>query len=208
MALPSPWPTIHAERRALAADLQSLTDDRWATPSLCTGWTVREVLGHMTATAAMTPPAFVAGLLGSGFRFNAMAAKAIARECKGTPADTLRRFGDQVDASSHPPGPVDTWLGETIVHSEDIRRPLGIAHDYPVDAVTRVVDSYRKSNLLIGGKKRVAGLTLRATDADWTAGTGPEVSGPARAILLAVAGRGVAVDDLTGDGVATLRSRM
>jgi uncharacterized protein (TIGR03083 family) len=208
MALPSPWPTIHAERKALAADLASLTDDRWATPSLCGGWTVREVLGHMTATAAMTPPKFFANLLAAGFRFNAMTAKAIAQQCEGTPADTLHRFGDQVDASTHPPGPVDTWLGETIVHSEDIRRPLGIAHDYPVDAVTRVADSYRKSNLLIGGKKRVAGLTLRATDADWTVGTGPEVAGPALALLLAVTGRAAGLDDLTGDGVATLRSRM
>jgi uncharacterized protein (TIGR03083 family) len=208
MALPSPWPTIHAERKALAADLSSLTDERWATPSLCGGWTVREVLGHMTATAAMTPPKFFARLAGSGFRFNAMTAKAIAQECKGTPAGTLRRFGEHVDASTHPPGPVDTWLGETIVHSEDIRRPLGVAHDYPVDAVTRVIDSYLKSNLLIGGKKRSAGLTLRATDADWTAGGGPEVTGPALAILLAVAGRGAGVDALTGDGVATLRSRL
>ena len=208
MALPSPWPTIHAERKALAADLASLTDEQWATPSLCGGWTVREVLGHMTSTAAMTPPKFFARLAGSGFRFNAMTAKAVAQECEGTPADTLRRFGEHVDSSTHPPGPVDTWLGETIVHSEDIRRPLAIAHDYPVDAVTRVIDSYRKSNLLIGGKNRAAGLTLRATDADWTAGTGPEVTGPALAILLAVAGRGAGADGLTGDGVATLRSRL
>ena len=208
MALPSPWPTIHAERKALAADLTSLTDEQWATPSLCGGWTVREVLGHMTATAAMTPPQFFARLAGSGFRFNAMTAKAIARECEGTPADTLRRFGEHVDSSTHPPGPGDTWLGETIVHSEDIRRPLGIAHDYPVDAVTRVIDSYQKSNILIGGKKRSAALTLRATDADWSAGTGPEVTGPALDILLAVTGRGAGVDGLTGDGVATLRSRL
>ena len=208
MALPSPWPTIHAERKALAADLASLTDEQWATPSLCGGWTVREVLGHMTSTAAMTPPKFFARLAGSGFRFNAMTAKAIARECEGTPADTLRRFGEHVDSSTHPPGPGDTWLGETIVHSEDIRRPLGIAHDYPVDAVTRVIDSYQKSNILIGGKKRSAALTLRATDADWSAGTGPEVTGPALDILLAVTGRGAGVDGLTGDGVATLRSRL
>ena len=208
MALPSPWPTIHAERKALAADLASLTDAQWATPSLCGGWTVRDVLGHMTSTAAMTPPKFFARLAGSGFRFNAMTAKAVAQECEGTPADTLRRFGEHVDSSTHPPGPVDTWLGETIVHSEDIRRPLAIAHDYPVDAVTRVIDSYQKSNILIGGKKRSAGLTLRATDADWAAGTGPEVTGPALDILLAVTGRGAGVDGLTGDGVATLRSRL
>lgn len=207
MPSPSPWPTIHAERKVLAADLASLTDEQWATPSLCAGWTVREVLGHMTATAALTPAKFFAGLFTSGFRFNAMTAKAIARECAGSPADTLRRFGDQVDASTHPPGPVDSWLGETIVHSADIRRPLGIAHDYPFDALTRVADFYRKSNLLIGGKRRVAGLTLRATDTDWTAGTGPEVVGPALAIALAITGRAAALDDLTGDGVATLRSR-
>jgi uncharacterized protein (TIGR03083 family) len=208
MALPSPWPTIHAERKALAADLELLTDDQWATPSLCAGWTVRQVLGHMTATAAMTPPKFFAGLLRSGFSFDGLVAKDIARECEGSPADTLRRFGDHVDSSTHPPGPVDSWLGETVVHSEDVRRPLGIAHDYPVDALTRVADFYRKSNTLIGGKKRVQGLTLRATDADWTAGTGPEVAGPALAIVLAMTGRAACVDALTGDGVATLRSRM
>jgi len=208
MALPSPWPTIHAERRALAADLESLTDDRWGTPSLCAKWTVREVLGHMTATAAATPTKFFADFLSAGFRFDAMTTRAVARACEGTPADTLRRFGDQVDASTHPPGPVDSWLGETIVHAEDIRRPLGIAHDYPSDAVTRAADFYRKSNLLIGAKKRSAGLTLRATDAEWTAGTGPEVAGPALAIVLAITGRAVAVDDLAGDGVAALRARM
>jgi uncharacterized protein (TIGR03083 family) len=199
---------IHAERKALAADLASLSDDQWATPSLAAGWTVREVLGHMTATATTTVPTFFARLAASGFRFDAMMAKQIARECEGSPAETLRRFGDQVDATTHPPGPTDTWLGETIVHGEDIRRPLGIAHDYPVDAVTRVADSYRKSNILIGGKKRVAGLTLRATDSNWTAGSGPEVAGPAIAIVLAMTGRAAGIDQLAGDGVATLRSRM
>jgi hypothetical protein len=38
MATTGPWPLIHAEREALAADLAPLTDDQWATASLCTGW--------------------------------------------------------------------------------------------------------------------------------------------------------------------------
>ncbi len=207
MAQPSPWPTIHAERKALAADVESLSDEQWATPSLCDGWTVRQTLGHMTATAEMTPPKFFLRLIGSGFRFNAMGAKLIAQQCEGTPADTLARFKAQVDASTHPPGPVDSWLGETILHSEDIRRPLGIAHAYPIEAVIRVADFYRKSNLVVGGKKRVAGLTLRATDADWSAGSGPEVVGPALAIALAITGRRAALDELSGDGLATLKDR-
>ena len=41
------WGIIHAERQALAADLQALTESQWATPSLCTNWTVRDVLAHM-----------------------------------------------------------------------------------------------------------------------------------------------------------------
>src|SRR5204863_9017606 len=113
MAQPSPWPTIHAERKALAADLQSLSDDQWSTPSLCGDWTVRQVLGHMTATTLRTPAKFFTGLIGSGFRFNAMANKDIAEQCEGKPADTLRRFTERIETSSHPPGPVDSWLGET-----------------------------------------------------------------------------------------------
>jgi len=45
------WGIIHAERKALVADLQGLTAPQWAAPWLCTSWTVRDVLAHMTATA-------------------------------------------------------------------------------------------------------------------------------------------------------------
>ena len=207
MASPSPWPTIHAERTALAADLESLTDKQWDAPSMCEGWTVREVLGHMTATAAMTQGKFFVKLIGSGFRFNAMSNKEVAREIGSSPADTLGRFKEHSLSTTHPPGPLDSWLGETLVHSEDIRRPLGFEHDYPVDAVVRVIDFYAGSNVLIGGKKRIAGLTLRATDADWSTGTGPEVAGPAFSLMLVIAGRPAALDDLSGEGLPTLRVR-
>jgi uncharacterized protein (TIGR03083 family) len=208
MAQPSPWPVIHAERKALVSDLGSLTDTQWATPSLCDGWTVGEVLGHMSATARITPPTFLTSMIGSGFRFNAMVAKGVARETEAGPDATLARFAERETATTHPPGPVDAMLGECIIHGEDIRRPLGIEHDYPVDAVTRVADFYKGSNLIIGAKKRIAGLTLRATDTDWSTGSGPEVSGPILSLLLAMTGRPAAVADLAGDGTATLRSRM
>jgi len=70
-----------------------------------------------------------------------------------------------------------------------------------------VADFYKGSNLLIGSWRRIEGLTLRATDAGWTTGTGPEVSGPILSLVMAMTGRKVADDDLTGEGVATLRSR-
>jgi hypothetical protein len=73
--------------------------------------------------------------------------------------------------------------------------------------VVRVADFYKRSNLLIGSKRRIAGLTLLATDAEWSHGTGPEVAGPVLSLVMAMTGRMLALDDLTGDGVATLRSR-
>jgi uncharacterized protein (TIGR03083 family) len=207
MAADSPWPTIHAERRALIADLRELSEDRWTSPSLCAGWSIGDVLGHLTATARMTPPRFFVSLATAGFRFNAMTARDVARETAGSPADQVAAFAQLADASTHPPGPVDAMLGEVIVHGEDIRRPLGIAHAYPIEAVTRMLDFFKGSNLLIGSKNRIDGLALRATDAAWSAGTGAEVSGPALSLLLAMTGRAAALADLSGPGVETLRAR-
>jgi uncharacterized protein (TIGR03083 family) len=203
----SPWPLIHGERAALAADLTSLTDEQWATSSLCTDWTVRDVLGHMTATAKMTPPKFFAAFAGSGFRFNEMAAKLIAREATPSPGGGLAEFRAQLTATNHPPGPAEAMLGEAVVHSEDIRRPLGISRDYPPEAVTRVADFFKGSNLLIGSKRRIAGLRLHATDAGWSTGAGPEVSGPLLSLVLVMTGRAAALDDLSGEGLAVLRRR-
>lgn len=208
MPAASPWPAIHAERAALADDLASLREDQWSTPSLCRGWSVWETLGHMTATAKMTPVKFVLGMLGTGFRFESFAAKNIARETAGSPADTLADFRAVQGSTSSPPGPVDSWLGETLVHAEDIRRPLGISHTYPADAVVRAADFYKGSNLLIGTKNRIAGVTLRATDVDWSTGSGPEVTGPMLSLLMAMTGRDVALAELSGDGLATLTEQM
>jgi uncharacterized protein (TIGR03083 family) len=203
----SPWPVIHAERDALAADLADLDQAGWDTPSLCELWSVREMLGHMTATARMTPPRFFVSLARSGFKFNDMTASDVRRETAGTPADGLAAFRSLSRATSHPPGPIDAMLGEIIIHGEDIRRPLGISHEYPTASVVRVADFYKGSNLIVGAKKRIAGLSLRATDAQWSTGDGPEVSGPVLSLVQAMTGRRAALQDLTGDGLAALSAR-
>jgi len=201
------WPTIHAERKALAADLRARSNGDWATPSLAGHWTVRDVLAHMISAATLTPPAFFGNLIASGFSFDKVQEKGIAANQGASPADTLAGFEAVLTSVKHPPGPGDTWLGEVIVHSEDIRRPLGITHDYPTAAVVQVADFYKGSNLLIGSKRRIEGLTLRATDTEWSHGTGPEVSGPIVSLVLAMTGRKVADGDLAGDGVTVLRGR-
>jgi len=200
------WPTIHSERAALGADLDGITADQWSTPSLCSEWTVRDVLAHMTAIANVTPATFFPQLLSSGLSLRRLQQKNMAAARGASPCDTLAGFR-AISTSKHPPGIPATMLSETLVHAEDIRRPLGIGHGYPLDAVVRVADVFKTSNLFIGAKRRIAGLRLLATDADWSHGSGPEVCGPIMLLVLTMTGRKAVLSELTGDGVATLHGR-
>jgi uncharacterized protein (TIGR03083 family) len=201
------WPVVHGERKALAADLAPLSEEQWSTTSLCTQWSVRDVVAHMAGTAQITPASFFPRLIGSGFSFERLQAKGVAANLGHSGADTLSHFEAIVASEKRPPGPKDTILGETIIHSEDIRRALGIAHDYPTDAVVELADFFKGSNMIIGTKNRISGLRLTATDTGWEHGSGPEVSGPMLSLLMAMTGRKAALGDLAGDGVPTLRER-
>ncbi len=207
MANEAVWNTIHGERAALADDLAALTADQWDTASLCSDWTVRDVVAHMTGTAKLTPIGFVGGILKAGFNIAKMQANDVAEERGTSAADTLARFRSVQRSTKSPPGPTLSWLGEALIHAEDIRRPLGIAHDYPTEALVQVADFYKGSNLIIGAKKRIAGLRLEATDAEWSTGDGPVVRGPVLALVMAMTGRKATLSDLTGDGVTALADR-
>lgn len=204
----STWDLIHAERARLIEDLQNLTAEQWRTPSLCPEWTVHQVLAHLVALTRQTPPKFFGKFAASGFQFNKMAAKDVAREGSGTPAETLAELAAHVGDTTAPPGPVDSWIGEVVVHGADIRRPLGLAYSPPVATTRQVADFYKNSNLLIGSKSRIVGMRLVASDSDWTHGSGPEVRGPMLSLVQAMTGRAIAVADLRGDGIPTLVARM
>jgi uncharacterized protein (TIGR03083 family) len=198
------WPLIRAERVALIADLENVTDAQWSTQSLASAWTVRDVLAHMTTTAKMTPGRFIGKMAGAGFRFNAMTDQGVKEELGATPADTLAGFKAVLDRTTSPPGPLDAMVAEVVIHTQDIRRPLGIAHTFQPEALTLVGDFVIRGNLLLGGKRRATGVTLTASDVDWTRGAGPAVTGPLGSIILALTGRRAGLADLSGDGLATL----
>jgi uncharacterized protein (TIGR03083 family) len=202
------WQMIKDERVSLVDALAALPVADWDKPSLCSGWPVRDVVAHMIATANMTPPKFVFELVGSGFKFQKLTRKDIQRHGAGkTSAELVGALRARTDARTAPPGPPASWLGETVVHGEDIFRALGGYREHPITHVLAVADFYKTSNLLIGAKTRIAGVTLQATDADWRHGSGPEAAGPAIALVMAMTGRKTALDDLDGDGVAVLRGR-
>src|SRR5215470_14091457 len=134
------WSLVHAERAALAADLADLTGQQWAAPSLCTGFTVRQVLAHLTAGASLNPVRWLAGVIRCRFDFDKQVAMRLAEQLGATPAETLARFRCVVASTVKPPLPTAAMLGETIVHAEDIRAPLGIHRDYPITTLTQLAN--------------------------------------------------------------------
>ena len=197
----------NVERAALLADLEGLTDGQWATLTVCDPWTVRHLVAHMTAVGHQTASNFVRGFLTSGFSFDKFVAKDLVRFDQGSNADVLAGFAKTVGSPKGPPGPKYVLLGEIMCHGEDIRRAIGQPGTHPEAHIVALADAYRKTGAPLGGKKRSAGLRLRATDAEWTAGDGPEVAGPGMDLILAISGRRGALDSCTGDGVAAMRSR-
>ena len=119
----------------------------------------------------------------------------------------VRRLRARTTTTNHPPAPVVVMLGEIVVHGEDIRGPLGLAHAVDEAAQIVVADNYVEINLLIGSKRRIAGLRLVATDVTWTHGDGPEVTSPLTPLILAMSGRSGALADLAGEGVTLFASR-
>jgi uncharacterized protein (TIGR03083 family) len=137
-----------------------------------------------------------------------MTAKGVDRHRTEPTADLLEQFRDSAKRSTAPPGPLIAMLGEAVIHGEDMARPVGKRVDVSPGTLVATLEYARRTAPLIHGKQHSAGLKLRATDVDWTAGDGPEVSGPAASLIIAISGRTAGLGDLTGDGVDTLRSRM
>jgi uncharacterized protein (TIGR03083 family) len=201
------WEYIYAERVSMADTLADLAGDQWSTPSWCTGWSVQQTAGHILAAAEQTPANFYKDLISAGFRFNVFTDRDAKRLGALDPEVLVRRLRSRTSTTNRPPAPVMAMLGEIIVHGEDIRRPLGLRHQAPQAALIALADSWKNSNLLIGSKRRIAGVRLRATDCDWVHGDGPEVSGPLNSLILAMTGRKGSHRDLEGDGLTILANR-
>jgi uncharacterized protein (TIGR03083 family) len=202
------WTLIHSERKALAAALAGLTSEQWQARSLCTGWTIKDLAAHVLSGAEQTPARFMRGMAATGFRFNALMERDARNFARLSPEQIVDRLGQRTSTTNHPPAPVMAMLGEIVVHGEDIRQPLGIAGTVADDAADACLQMYTKASFPVGGRKRIGGLRLAATDTGWSHGTGAEVSGPAMSLLLAMTGRAAGIDALTGDGVATLSRRI
>jgi uncharacterized protein (TIGR03083 family) len=206
------WEMVDAERAEMADLADSLAPDDWDKPSLCTAWKVRDVVAHTVEGANESKGKTVAKVVRSGFRVDTMLRES-ALKGGAAPTDELRSEARAAIGKRKTPPFVtpEALLADEVVHQQDIRRVLGRPRQIPEDRLRVALTSVSGNGAsYLPGKKRLRGLHLRATDLDWEAGDadGEEVQGTGEALLLALAGRPAALDDLTGPGVATLRERI
>ncbi|WP_280396602.1 maleylpyruvate isomerase family mycothiol-dependent enzyme [Nocardia carnea] len=202
------WATIHRERAALADELAGLTPEQWGAGSLCGRWTVEEVVAHLTAAASIGRSRWIRSMAGARFDADLHNQRRMLEHRGAGPAGTLARFRAVITSTTAPSGHTPAWLGEVVVHGQDIRRPLGLTGTPEPAAVTAVAQFFAAQDFTVSGRTARTGLRLVATDGPFDIGAGPEVSGTTLALVMAMAGRADYCAELTGAGVATLRSRL
>ena len=95
-------------------------------------------------------------------------------------------------------------LGELLVHGCDMRRALGEPDDVDPEEAAPLLTLYRRFGRLAFHAKPATMVTLPATDAPVSMGSGPVVSGRAVDLLLLLANRRQVVASLSGPGVDLL----
>jgi uncharacterized protein (TIGR03083 family) len=203
------WRVIGSERRSLAEQLESLTDQQWETPSLCTGWRVRDVSAHIALVP--TAPglwALLGGVVkvgGNPNRFNHDLAVEHARRPTADIVAELRTSADSRKLS--PPSTVQNLAFDILVHGQDIAIPLGLTRPMPTAAAAVGAARVWRMGWPFWARRRFRGYRLIATDVNWSVGAGAEIRGPVGALLLLLTGRQAALTMVNGDGAEALRDR-
>jgi uncharacterized protein (TIGR03083 family) len=193
--------------------LASLDDDQWDAPSLCEGWHVRHVIGHICLGLTTSPVTLPLKVLGHGFNVARASSEMSYRYGEEhTPAE-LRDTFDRLTTAPGRPGltkvvPYTEFFVDKLIHNQDIRRPLGLARTIPADHLVAALAAVPTIGGFLKSRRNVRMLRLTATDVDVSVGEGTEVTGPAEALVLAASGRPVALPELEGPGAAILRNRI
>ena len=205
------FPLIATQRRAVADILESLSLDEWQTPSLCGDWRVAELAAHLTMPFRLSTGRFLVKMVGAGGNFNKVNDQFARTHASEPPSQLITWLRD--NAESHfvaPLQPPVASLVEIVVHGFDLSVPTGRHLELPEVASVPVLDHLVTSKAagVFAKKGLAAGVRLVSRDSSWSWGQGPEVRGTNFALIETLAGRHAGLEQLEGEGVATVRQRL
>ena len=192
------------EREEFASFLDGLTPEQWNSPTLCEMWTVRDVAIHTVSYDELSAAGLVARFLKGRLNTDRINAIGVADYADRAP----EQITAMIRAHAEPHGLTGGFGGKIaltdgMIHQQDIRRSIGILRTIDPERLRTALDFARFAPT-IRGAWRARGVRLVASDLDWSHGAGPEVRGTGEALLMAMAGRRAALDDLDGPGKAQL----
>ncbi|MFI9354911.1 maleylpyruvate isomerase family mycothiol-dependent enzyme [Streptomyces lydicus] len=191
---------IAAERRELADLLDGLPDEQWDAPTLCAGWRVREVAAHMSMGFRYSFPKVAVELVRAGGSLHRMTDRLARRDASTASPRQLAGFlRDNAHHPWKPPvGGLAAALGHDVVHGLDITVALGHDRRVPEDRLRVLLDHVTARSARFFGAD-LDGIQLRATDLDWSFGTGTPLTGAGADLLLVAFGRKLPAGRLRGE---------
>ena len=120
------WSAVRGMRLGIADMLQSLSAAEWDEPSLCRGWRVRDVAGHLAVVPVITTWQMMRVAPRAGFDPNRINTAVATREGSRPPEQILASLRERAGARGTA-RMLDSRnaLFDVIVHSQDIAIPLG-----------------------------------------------------------------------------------
>lgn len=201
-----------ANRRVIAQLFAQLDDKQLSTPSLCAGWTCRDVLGHMVMAVDLSFPRLLLEVARDRGHAG-LTANRLARAYGARPVpDLVRQLEERshVAVSGSGIGPLSPFA-DSCIHLRDVAIPLGISTSPPIRDWVRVLAFLTTSRARAAGflpRGRLDGLQLQASDGAWSSGSGAPVTGTSEALVMSLTGRQALLDNLVGTGVPMLRRRV
>jgi uncharacterized protein (TIGR03083 family) len=205
------WEAVDAQRLRVADMLDQLTDQEWHHPSLCQGWTVRDVAAHLTLQQVTWGEALRFMIKYRGNTDRGIHESARERAVVLSTGQIIAEIRDMVGSRRHNFGvSYRETLIDALVHGQDIAVPLGRTLDIPPDMAAEATTRMWTMRFPppFPATRKMNGFRLVATDIDWSAGEGPDVHAPVCAIMLVSCGRLVALPELSGPGAADLAARL
>lgn len=176
--------------QALADALEAQPSTVGDRASLCQGWTVRNVIAHLTMAARYDGPAFQAELAAAGYDFQTLSDSIAKRDGEMPLGLLLENLRSETMAQWAPPGGgASGALSHVVIHGLDITSAIGIPRTASDEATAVVLNGLTTGDAHRHFATNIDGLKLTASDLDWSFGEGTAVEAAAADLILALAGR-------------------
>ena len=204
------WKDAEQARVDFIELVEPIAAERADHATLCGTWTVHQVTAHLVSFVDVGLGSFFLNIARHRFDYD-RAADTLARRLAERPmADLLATLRSKArKASALPIFPEAMTVMDAVVHTQDVRRGVGLTGTPPPELVAiglEFLTTHKQASQVVP-KGVYDDLRIEAIDTGWSHGDGPVVSGAAEALLMGMTGRPV-YDELGGDGLATLRKRL